>query len=54
MFDTIDRFYTSRGNPLPDIEQYGKFDTLVQESLDNCEKSGGFRAIKRYIQNVIL
>lgn len=54
MFDVIDQFYAKRGNPLPDVEQYGSFDALVQESLDNCEKSGGFRAIKRYIQNTML
>lgn len=54
MLDTIDRFYTAQGNPLPCVEQYGNFETLVQESLDNCEKSGGFRAIKRYVQNTIL
>ncbi len=54
MFDTVDTFYTSRGNPLPDIEQYGNFETLVQEALEKSERNGGFRSIKRYVQNSLL
>ncbi|MDD2891485.1 MAG: hypothetical protein PHQ95_00800 [Candidatus Gracilibacteria bacterium] len=54
MFGIIDDFYEKRGNPLPAIEQYKSFDQLVQEALDNCEKSGGFRAIKRYIENIMI
>jgi ATP-dependent Clp protease ATP-binding subunit ClpB len=54
MFKTIDQFYHDRWNPLPDIEQFGTFESLVEEALSKSEPTGWFRAVKRYVQNSIL